>query len=314
MNKVFVSLIIPIFNGKEYVHNLIKMLDQQTFQDFEVLFIDDGSSDGTWDEMNKYTRDNIKVIQENNLGVSVARNNGILQAKGKYILFPDADDNFVPTYIEKLVCAMQIENTQMAICGYLEQTTNRTNFEFSPPQQCYTNKTNFINEVISHHSVCSALWNKIFLRSIIETNNIRFDETITIGEDLLFIIQYLQYTEKVISVQEPLYKYYINSNGAMNKFLSANSFNVNWLTEWKALNKAQDSIKSMNIVSPTQLQFKRVRVASKLLFLMKKFAYHNTEYELQSELRSKLVKYIFTSDDSIKVKMRIIRRIITLIF
>ena len=105
-----VSVIIPVFNAGKNVENCIQSLLNQTYKNFEILIIDDGSTDNTLTILEKYERNKkIKVIHQTNSGVSTARNLGISEANGKYIGFVDADDRVRPNYLEDLVVAIETE-------------------------------------------------------------------------------------------------------------------------------------------------------------------------------------------------------------
>ena len=110
-----VSCIIPNYNYGKYVAETIQSVLSQTYANIEIIVVDDGSTDNSLDILAKFQAD-IKIVTQRNQGVVVARNNGANQAQGAYLFFLDADDVIEPQFVEKLVQAMQQQNTDLAYC------------------------------------------------------------------------------------------------------------------------------------------------------------------------------------------------------
>ena len=117
---VHVSLIIPVFNAETYLESCITSLLQQTFSHCEFIFVNDGSTDGSKSVLEYFQQKDkrIVLINQENLGVSAARNKGISKAKGKYIGFVDSDDCVLDIYLEELYNLINRPNVEMSICGY----------------------------------------------------------------------------------------------------------------------------------------------------------------------------------------------------
>lgn len=314
--KYLVSLIIPVYNGEDFVSQMFSALNKQHFRDFQVVIIDDGSTDSTWEKLQAYQSDNIKVIRQTNQGVSAARNLGLRYAQGKYILFPDIDDYLMPDYINRMVKQLQQSGSEMAICGYSEYgNTARNSYKYIPKETSYRSIASFISDMLVYKKVGSSLWNKVFLLSIIKKNNLHFDDNIQIGEDLLFILQYLIYVNQVTAVQDVLYKYYVNPVSAMNLSNVSIKFKKTWLTEWLVLKKAEPIISSITSSIPMQFRYKQVRVASKLLKLIKQFHYNAgaLKLEMRDIIRTNFIKYLFCSGDSLRMKARVSKRLLYLL-
>ena len=118
--KAEISVVIPMYNCEDFVPGLLKMFSQQSFTDFEVICVIDGATDGTENEVKKFCKTDGRfqyVIRENG-GAGAARNTGMDKAKGKYIIFPDADDLYDKDYLLKLYEAAEAQNADIAVCDF----------------------------------------------------------------------------------------------------------------------------------------------------------------------------------------------------
>ena len=98
-----ISIVIPLYNKEKQIVAALQKVFEQTYQDFEVIIVDDGSTDGSISEVNKFSDSRVRLISQENAGVSMARNKGIENAKGKYIAFLDADDEWDSQYLEEQI-------------------------------------------------------------------------------------------------------------------------------------------------------------------------------------------------------------------
>lgn len=113
------SIIIPVYNVREYLDDCLKSILNQTYKNYEVILVDDGSTDGSAEICDKYALEkNIKVIHENNAGVSCARNAGLIRSSGKYISFVDPDDIIEMHFLERLIWTLLENSTDVACCSY----------------------------------------------------------------------------------------------------------------------------------------------------------------------------------------------------
>ena len=117
MNSALVSVVVPVFNAEEYLPRVIACFDTQMLRDFEVIFVDDGSSDASLDLLKDYAsrRENVVIIQQENRGAGASRNVGLERAKGDYVVFVDADDAFTPTFLDS-VCAKAVKENAAFHC------------------------------------------------------------------------------------------------------------------------------------------------------------------------------------------------------
>ncbi|MBI6060431.1 glycosyltransferase family 2 protein [Clostridium perfringens] len=225
-----VSIIIPVYQKKLYLEKCLNSLIKQKYKDIEILLIDDGSTDGSELICDKFSKkyNFIKTIHQKNRGVSSARNKGILNSKGDYILFLDCDDLIEEDTIYKLVNSIEKYESDIVIFDFLYFNVNRYEIistKFKSGVYKMKNNIDFFFNIfekrISHN-----IGTKLYKTKIIMENNILFHEEYSIFEDVLFFLEYLNNIDKIYYLKEPLYHYYCHSNGSLRssykkKFLNA---------------------------------------------------------------------------------------------
>lgn len=210
MSNFIVSIIIPVYNSKEYLTDCVKSAERQIYPNTEIILIDDGSTDGSYELCDllasKYM--NIVVIHQQNSGVSAARNVGITAAKGKYIVFCDSDDLLAPEMLKELVAAKEIYPEYLPVCGISKQSgdNGRTDYLLDGDEFIKVCKKDFF--VIQKCQLFNAPVNKLYEKEIILANNLKFNTDITLGEDLIFNADYVITSGcNFIVVNKPLYFY-----------------------------------------------------------------------------------------------------------
>lgn len=217
-----ISIIIPVYNAEKYLKRCIDSIIVQTFSDWELILVDDGSTDSSSKICDEYARQDkrITVCHIQNGGVSSARNIGIDKSCGEFIIFVDSDDYISPMYLETLV--KLISDNDMACVGYKLVSPNKDTL----PANRFKKRilTMSIMDSIrdfyrSKNFVFNAyIWNRIFRTDVIKKNNIRFRNDIRIKEDGLFLMQYLcKCTGCCMIDTTPLYMYVQNENSAMQR-------------------------------------------------------------------------------------------------
>lgn len=222
--KPSVSIIVPAFNCERYIEQCIKSLQNQTFEDIEIIIINDGSTDSTPKLAAEFQKNDprIIIINTENSGVSAARNTGIDAARGQYIAFVDADDHADAAMIERLVDS--IFDSDMAICNYIEVVDCMHNKrETGVAPGIYTTdeiRNNFLSAYYEKgfekhiFSSCTVLYNSAF----INRNNLRFDETRHREEDYLFNFDAYCLAQNITVIDDYLYFYCRNSDSAMSRY------------------------------------------------------------------------------------------------
>ncbi len=203
-----ISIVIPVYNKKRYIVDSVKSVLSQTFRDFELLLIDDGSTDGSGAICDRLSvlDERVKVYHTENRGVSATRNCGIRKASGKYIGFIDADDTVDCFFLEKLHTSMVEKNASIATCGYYEVRDGK---RIIHDYKDY-GSGDAVFELLRQDLLC-ILWNKLFVREKIKH---LFDESISTCEDSLFCTQYYCDNHPIIAyVNEVLYGYTVCQSG-----------------------------------------------------------------------------------------------------
>ncbi len=208
-----ISIVIPSYNEEKNISRCLDSVLNQTFTDFEVLCVDDGSSDETFDIIKEYSKKDSRIIPLKNpeKGVSSARNFGIENSNGDYIGFVDSDDFIQPQMYEFLYKAVTENNCDFSVCRY-KKTSHffKKSFEykttsFQPEKFISFDNMNFNSE---NELVFSAIWTKLISKKLLK--NIRF-KNYKIGEDTVFNSEIYFKTDKVILVDAELYNYFINT-------------------------------------------------------------------------------------------------------
>lgn len=221
------SVIIPVYNAEKTLRRCVESLVLGLEREIEVILCEDHSTDGSWALCQELADAflNVKCIRnEKNCGVSCTRNAGLDAAGGEYILFVDSDDWVSQRYAQKLLLLAQVNTDALPVCGhhFLDKVngarrdylwSGEIGAEFTVNAECFFD--------LCDRFLLQQLWNKIFRRDIIEKNNIRFDETQSMGEDFQFVLDYMEAAQvkKCVVLNEPLY-YYIrwNDTSLMSNF------------------------------------------------------------------------------------------------
>jgi len=233
-----ISIIVPIYNTECYLRECIDSILAQTYTDFELLLIDDGSTDKSGDICDEYAlKDSrICVFHKENGGVSSARNIGIENARGEWICFVDADDVIENNYLEVLH-KVAIENKSDSSMGGYRYIGGLNDVEIAPAEDGVESVENNIKGFYA----CKApdwqryLWNRMFSMEVIRKNGLRFNEKLYFKEDGLFVVQFLCDSNGRVGLsKEIIYNYRQNGASAMGSL--GTSFNPKLLTNAKGHN------------------------------------------------------------------------------
>lgn len=217
-----VSIIIPVYNAERYIAKCIGSIIAQTEQDFEIIFINDRSTDRSvptiYQSLEK-TDIHFRIIQfPENKGVSTARNEGLRAAKGDYVQFIDADDWLEKDALEKMLLPFQVATTELTVCGVQEVYENSQPSLFKKTVQSGNASARDFALHILEGKEDGFIWRCLFKRAIIQKNNISFLPDLPIFEDTLFLMQYVQHIENVYFVQDLYYNYWCNDISSIHRF------------------------------------------------------------------------------------------------
>ena len=210
-----VTVIVPVYNAEKYVDRCLSSIEAQTYQNYECLCIDDGSVDKSGEIIQEFTdRDQrFAYIYQPNSGPSAARNKGLENAKGEYILFIDSDDTVEHDYLDKLVEGIVQSGGDICNCGY--QYKGKENYYFNDyfPISKMT-RDEFLKKLFMHTG--GLVHGGIYKSSIISQNKIRFNDKYSLSEDQLFNLQYYLKCSCFYSIDYNGYNYYENA-GSLSK-------------------------------------------------------------------------------------------------
>lgn len=214
-----ISIIMPIYNVEQYLSKCLESILSQTFQDFEIICIDDDSTDASQKILQAYKNKDKRVIlfQQNHNGAGAARNFGLKQARGKYILFLDSDDYFEPTLLDEMHARATKHDADVVVCSSRKVDNNDNitetgspnfpiNMDKTPMEQVF-NRENFPNDIFS--LFIPVLWNKLIKKSLLEENCIEFPK-LSIYEDIAFAHSVIISANKIIAFNKELINYRFN--------------------------------------------------------------------------------------------------------
>lgn len=270
MEKVFLSFIIPAYNSKRYIDTCLKSILNQTCDDFEIVIINDGSSDNTLEVLENYQKkyNNIRIFSQENAGISAARNHGIEVASGEYITFVDHDDVIASDYVEKVKKKINQSKSDMLVFGYdtIDQNNKRIN-------------TIRVSEDLEwvRWGVCT-VWLIVAKRELYMKYNIRFPQGL-FNEDIPVAIKLSYYCENICALDEVLYHYRVyvgnTSSNIHKKFNQAPESREN---VFKELRKVFDKVTGKR--QKELIKYNAIKFYYGILFVYFKY---NTKTELLEE-------------------------------
>lgn len=219
------SIIIPVYNGEKYISSLLNDLIQIDTIIAEIIVVNDGSTDNTLELLKKYAgkHNAIKVLSQEKSGPSKARNNGLSVATGKYITFCDADDRVDVKKFKNFYLEAIASMAQYCFSGYIDHHIKTEKNSITSPKGSgifsFEDFQNIFFENLSNKTI-SYIFNKIYLKPVLDEHQIRFEEQVHYAEDLLFNLKYLQHVKTIYVSQTSYYLYQrgINEDSLSSKF------------------------------------------------------------------------------------------------
>lgn len=229
-NKPLVSIVVPVYNAQDFLSDCINSLLGQSYQNIEIILINDGSTDSSGRICDSYGKmdKRIKVIHQKNRGVSSARNTGIINAKGEYITFIDADDMIHRDYVKYLQNDMATYHTSITTTA--TGTAGRNQDLLSRPIQDDTIVALGVEEAMRelYRGTLEGTRNgvQMFSLKMLNENNIRYDESMEVGEDFDFFARAILVSSKVVVDKRRMYFYRFNPASAMLQDFSRKHFDA----------------------------------------------------------------------------------------
>lgn len=217
-----ISVIVPVYKVEKYLSRCIDSILAQTFTDFELILIDDGSPDNCGAICDEYARKDarVSVIHQENLGVSVARNSGLQVAKGKYIAFVDSDDYIAKDYLEILITSIISTNADISICSFTEVAEEASDCVSVSDKACLLAEfqaNDKMIELCNSDRITNYLWNKLYKKDLF--NEIRFPVNVAFWEDAAIMYRLFDLCEKVVFIDKTLY-FYVCRKGSATKHVT----------------------------------------------------------------------------------------------
>lgn len=215
-----ISVIVPAFNVEKYINRAIDSILAQDYSNFEIIIIDDASTDNTLEIIQRHyaAHSQIHIVRhEYNQGLGAARNTGISEAKGKYLIFIDSDDWIEPNMLSLLYKTAITKNADVVACGV------RLAFEDGATQKYHAYNFETCGgikalDLLAEYKIGSIAWNKLYRKEIIDQYSLAFPPIY--HEDVTFTMQLVYYCSKFVSIPDELYNYYQNSQSITKKKIS----------------------------------------------------------------------------------------------
>lgn len=218
-NTIQISIIIPTYNSQKYIGRCLDSILKQTYKNFEIIIINDGSTDNTLEICNQYLTKHPKtqIISKENEGVSTARNEGLKRARGEWICFIDSDDYILPYYLESLLNS-QSPKTDLIWGGWQYGNKKKEKVHICFFKEKYEHEN--IRQVFFETNIIKFgfPWGKLFKKEVIKKNDITFNSRLKLSEDRLFLYQYLQKTEGIAFSTSANYVYSIGDGLSSKKY------------------------------------------------------------------------------------------------
>ena len=222
---VKVSVIMPVYNAEAYLRPAIDSVLDQTLREIELICVDDGSTDRSLEIIKEYRKldARVRIITENNAGPSIARNKGLVRARGDYVIFLDADDFSELTLLEELYTLSESEQLDIAIAKYDIYNDKRARFEPNIPSdhseifesEAVVSKNTYPDYILQ--CTTAYVWNKLWRRSFLMEKELCFDGELRVFEDTYFVVTALSLADRVGKVQKVLTHHRVYSDQNKNK-------------------------------------------------------------------------------------------------
>ena len=213
-----VSIIVPVYNAERTIGRCIDSILNQEYCDFELLLVDDGSTDNSGAICDAYAAKDsrVQVFHKENTGVSASRNLALNRAKGTYLQFLDSDDWITSDATSSLVRAMESTPCDMVISDFYRVVGERVSQKGDIDDDGMMTRENFAAHMMKNPAdfYYGVLWNKLYRRSIVEAHHLRMNPEISWCEDFMFNLEYIRYAETFRAIQIPIY-YYVKTKGSL---------------------------------------------------------------------------------------------------
>lgn len=284
MKEPFFSIIVPVYNAGDYLDRCLTSIIKQQADKWECIVVDDGSTDNSADICDRFASkdERFVVIHKKNEGVSKTRNCGLGKARGSWLVFVDADDYLPSNALSEYESYIMSEKADLYVTDAFFDTWKGLkicNNTFSSPKE-------FLCKLISSESP-TVLWAKCFSIEIIRSNNLLFDDSITMGEDFLFLLDYYKHSYNIHYINQCLYYWYVGNEHSITQnhkeyFDDFLYLYKEFLKKMEAIDPNKDLIDERNM---------RLFLTIKSLYLCNKSRYLNEIETMANHLDTKTLKF-----------------------
>lgn len=306
--EIFVSIIVPVYDIEEYLVECIESILAQTWKHFEIILVDDGSTDSSGKMCDEYAEkyNCIFVIHKKNGGLSSARNAGIDVARGNYLAFIDSDDVVHPDYLRELVNIVEKENADLVACDFCVGTSCQWG-ETSEIKYDIRRDEDVLERMNDNDVVVTVAWNKLYHAKFFKEYNLRYPEG-KIHEDMFLTPQILHCTNKMVITNQKLYFYRQRKNSIMNSSFSikqldsleAIEFRIALFTKWDKkelqlkeyesyIRKAKELYRKMKNGEEEEYEQEKKKIKMKMLNILKE---KKVVYLLNWKYKIKLITFL----------------------
>lgn len=213
-----VSIIVPVYNAQKSLNRCVDSILTQAYQDFELLLVNDGSTDGSGEICRQYRQKDprVRVIEKENTGVSDTRNLALDQARGEFLQFVDSDDWITADATSLMARAAKDYHCDMVICDFYRVVGDRVSHKGDIEEDGVISREEFAGYMMENPAdfYYGVLWNKLFKREIVEKYHLRMDADISWCEDFMFNLEYIRHVERIYALPVPVY-YYVKTKGSL---------------------------------------------------------------------------------------------------
>lgn len=300
MHNILISIIVPIYNVEKYLDRSITSILNQSYKHLEIILVDDGSLDNSYDKCRYYKEIDTRIIliQKGNGGLSDARNVGLEKASGDYVMFLDSDDYLELNAVEDLLKIAEESQADIVICGY------QADYVDSNEQLLLTKEYKAINGIFTKDDyknipidieligIIGYAWNKLYSKKLIDNHNFRFTKGLSLVEDIVFNGPLLSMCSTIAFTETPYIHYMQRPRETLGSTFYENYFNLR--------EQAISSVKSMllamgrneneisNIVN--QIRYNTLKTTIRLLSKEESYSYERKKIYLKSLLNENVVQ------------------------
>lgn len=253
--SVILSVVSPVYNGAKYLEPFLQSVLQQSFPHFELIMVDDGSTDSSVEIIKSYQKKDsrIHLIGQNHKGAGSARNFGLSQAKGQYIIFLDCDDWFSDDFFKTMIDRIEVDQSDIAVCEffiYNQQTGETEQFVIPETGNQKIERTNLVFDIFAPNP-----WTKLYRVSFLKQNQLLFQE-IPSCNDWSFAYTSLACAEKISVIREPLVYYRTKTTTSISSYRYKRTKDIVW-----AIKHLRQELKSRALFSQYKEGFARKSIS-----------------------------------------------------